>query len=752
MKRWTLALMLTAVTAAAAPARVQDRPGAGVARTVLALYDSTSESEPRDTEIHHMVEAPLNHLGLVVRYHDINTGLPSREQMANVRGIVSWFHSDNMPNPRGFLRWAGAAIDSGIKFVILGELSADRDAKGNVTPDAEIAAFWARLGIRHNGTWSRVPYDYRIVHRTPVVEFEREWGSALPGFSQTRLIDSRGESLLKVRRGNDTDSDCDLVILHPNGGYVAVNYLHYFSKPLSQRRWYVNPFVFFRRAFATSTLPKPDTTTLSGRRIFYSHVDGDGWRNITEVPQYRQRHALSAEVILDEVIRAFPDLPVTVAPIAGDIDPAWFGTPASLDLARKILAQPHVEAGSHTYSHPLDWGAAVKIAALQPKTAVVESVRDILPFSLGRLVAAFWDPGSSTAGEKAVTLKKGYETARSYNVRPFSIDAEIRDSIAYIQTLLPAGKKVGVVQWSGDTTPPASVVLASRAAGVRNINGGETKFDEERLSYGWVYPLGRQVGSTWQIYASNSNENNYTELWTNRFFGFRYLTLTLQNTESPIRIKPINVYYHMYSGEKLPSLNALLENLRYSGAQEICPVTTSQFAGVADGFYSAVLEVVGPSAWRLSKRDLLQTLRFDDASALEVDFDRSSGVTGQRLYQGSLYVSLDPADAAPIVALRPARRPRPEAGRPFLIHSRWQIEKVRVEKDGVTFLASGFGKGEAVWQMPKPGRVRVQAQTSGRTWDEVIATDAAGLLSFTVPFRTTGPVQMRLQNSTGERR
>jgi len=28
-------------------------------------------------------------------------------------------------------------------------------------------------------------------------------------------------------------------------------------------------------------VPKPDTTTLAGRRIYYSHIDGDGWKELT---------------------------------------------------------------------------------------------------------------------------------------------------------------------------------------------------------------------------------------------------------------------------------------------------------------------------------------------------------------------------------------------------------------------------------------------------------------------------------------
>src|SRR4051794_6861787 len=44
-------------------------------REILALYDSREESRPDQTRIHRFAEMPLNHLGLVVTYWDINAGL-----------------------------------------------------------------------------------------------------------------------------------------------------------------------------------------------------------------------------------------------------------------------------------------------------------------------------------------------------------------------------------------------------------------------------------------------------------------------------------------------------------------------------------------------------------------------------------------------------------------------------------------------------------------------------------------------------
>ena len=101
-------------------------------------------------------------------------------------------------------------------------------------------------------------------------------------------IDKSVQSYLVVRRGTDPRMESHLVVAGPNGGYVAAGYTHYSNAEFNRLQWFVNPFEFFRVALGTDDLPKPDATTLSGRRIFYSHVDGDGWRNLTEVAPYRK--------------------------------------------------------------------------------------------------------------------------------------------------------------------------------------------------------------------------------------------------------------------------------------------------------------------------------------------------------------------------------------------------------------------------------------------------------------------------------
>jgi len=43
-------------------------------------------------------------------------------------------------------------------------------------------------------------------------------------------------------------------------------------------------------------LPVPDVTTLDGRRMYFSHIDGDGWNNISEIEGYRETQTTVADV------------------------------------------------------------------------------------------------------------------------------------------------------------------------------------------------------------------------------------------------------------------------------------------------------------------------------------------------------------------------------------------------------------------------------------------------------------------------
>ncbi len=671
-----------------------------LARTVIAFYDSKVTSMEQSMA-HSMAEMPLNHLGIILEYHDIQAPLPAVSQRSDVRGVLSWFTTETrIPHPERYLRWAAEMVDAGKQFVILGNPAFFEDSKGKPTPLSSINFFLHRLGLHTNLSWVNFTYSTTLsVQEASMFLPGKQINGIKPAYLIVDVLDSQVTAVLRSD-GNP------LVLTGPHGGYVADGYSHSFhdTKEEEIRQWYINPFRFFSRAFATDSLPKPDTTTLAGRRIFYSHIDGDGWNNYSQIEAYKKRHMLASEVIMERVAKAYPDLPLTLTLIGADIDPAWSGTPESSRVAKAFFALPNIEAGSHTYSHPFywqffasgDWRKEYPYLDRYPDGGWESESTRLL-----------WEKTAPSEGE----LPHGYTTPRAYARKPFDINREVAGSVAAITPLLPAGKKVEILNWPGNCLPWEQAVALTRQAGLHNINGGDSRFDSEYPSYASVAPIGRRVGKELQIYASSSNENTYTDLWNGRFYGFTLLKTSLKNTETPVRIKPLNIYYHIYSGEKLAGLHAVLSNLDYARAQPVAPIPASQFAAIAEGFYSTKLIPLGENSWRVTQRGALNTLRFDHATLQTVDLARSSGVIGQRHFQGSLYVYLDQAATSPVVTLKPLPLSGQEADspNPYLIESRWQISGLTHKDTGFRFTTTGFGAGDMRWHVPEDGSYQVRA-------------------------------------------
>ncbi len=725
-----------------------------VPRTIITFYDSKENPDIRLTRIHRYVEMPLNHLGLKFKFLDINKPLPPLKDLEGVRGVFTWFESDRMPDPIGFLRWADQLMDRKIKWVIFGNLGVNTDMRGKKTPLPMLNRYLGRIGLKTDESWKQVTYDVKLNYIAKgILDFERPYGGILPPFPQVYRLDESTLDILSATWGKNLSGKSDLIVIGPNGGYAAPGYSMFDRDDFHQ--WHLDPFAFFRKAYNTDDLPKPDTTTLSGRRMYYSHIDGDGWRNITEIEDYHDTRDLSAEVVFQEALKPFPDLPVTLAPIAGDLDPKWYGNEAILEQARKMLALPQVEAGSHTYSHPYFWDYFKKYRAEKEWNEFLEK-KEKPDSPISKRFAPFLskkkiDP-AKTAGKKPTKsdnpIPHIYDYPRAYLDYPFDLDKEIIGSIDFINSLCPPGKKVKVLQWSGDTSPFPAALAKTRQIKVMNINGGDSRFDTEYPSHSWVSPVGLQNEDQLQIYASASNENTYTALWEDKFFGFQNLITTLKNTESPRRLKPINIYYHLYSGQKSASLNALVKNLRYAQTQEIAPISTSHYAQIAEGFYSTRLIPLGPKKWRIANRGQLQTLRFDDAAKLAVDMENSSGVIGQRHSKGSLYVSLDASMQKPVIALKEfsTEKKSPDSASPYLVQGRWHIWNLESPgKHQTTFTAQGYGDGEMVWKVPEPGPYKLSLSNDAGVQQTLSAVaDADGILKFTFGSWAIDPVNITL--------
>ena len=704
-----------------------------VPRTIIALY---AGGDVQNSYIHTVAEMPLNHLGLTVEYHDIHEPLPEITKRSDVRGVITWFYGDAGLDAEMYLKWAIASIEAGKKFVIIGSLGIPEN-KQYYEASALANRFLDRLGIKMLDRWLEQPLDIIYDYNTPEMFLTRapfDW--TRPSYQVINVENDQVTAHLTAHRKIASQDDGAIIVTGPNGGYLDVNYAMRTNDRYGEEitQWQIDPFLFFRLAYATDDLPKPDTTTAAGRRLYYSNSDGDGWNNITQLQEYRGKNILSAEVILEKAVRPYPDLPVMVAPIAADVDPKWSGSDYARNLVRSYWALPWVEAGTHTYSHPFFWQF---FADHNPQSEI-----PYLPFYKGKV----WRPRSDAQPQenktKAEPMPQGYTVPRGFAAEPFEIHKEIEGSVQEMNSLLPKGKTIGILAWSGNCMPWEEAVRLTRDAHLQNLNGGDTRFDPEFPAYASVAPVGRQVGHERQIYASTSNENTYTDLWSENFHAFGYLRKTIDNSEIPLRLKPFSIYYHMYSGEKEASLSALLANLNYARAADIVPGTASGFTHIAEGFYDTKLTSLGNDIWRVEKRGALQTIRFDHAMMQSVEFGRSQGVVGERHFQGSLYVYLDANNEAPVISLKDDKRYYMPPVEPvaYLLESRWLVSNLSRTGSGVQFTAQGFGEGEMVWQMDQAGSYRIT--TEGQSINAMAGADH--LLKFALKTDAINPIKITI--------
>ena len=98
----------------------------------------------------------------------------------------------------------------------------------------------------------------------------------------------------------------------------------------------------------------------------------------------------------------------------------------------------------------------------------------------------------------------------------------------------------------------------------------------------------------------------------------------------------------------------------------------------------------------------MQTVRFDHAFQKRIDVNNSVGVLGYNYFQGSLYVSLDPAIGEPVVVLKKLKSLGGYASEPvpYVIESNWIIKDLQFVNSLLTFEGSGFGQSIIKLRMP----------------------------------------------------
>jgi hypothetical protein len=660
--RGLLVLLLAAASSDAAAALLP--------RKILAIYRAERiTGDHKDIfyhPLHRYAEMPLNHLGMELVYRDIKKGLPDPASLSEYRGVLTWFEqSDDVPDPAAYCAWLEAASRRGLRIVVMGNPGLYNDKTyGSGKLPASCRKAFARIGVRLGGIAEISPLFATV---RPVngnrVELERKLD--ILEFPSYRVV--RAENAVPYLRIGSEDFDASLsepVAISKRGGVALDPFVLYSNERLAHEkkqraetklydnsrlgeerfRWRIDPFFFFEKSFGLEGRPKPDVTTRNGRRLFFTHVDGDGFFNVSEV----DKKSWSAKVFLSRVLEARPKTPFTVSVITGYYDLPRYAKRNALELTRKILALDNVEAASHGHAHPLVWhkgAVALKIPGYR------------------------FDPRRETLGSLDIINKR----------------------------LLSQGKQARLMQWTGNCLPDAGTLRLLEDRGILNINGGDTKFDFRFPTLTAVSPLGRSLPGGRQIYTAASNENIYTNEWEGPYYGFREVVETFERTESPRRLKPVNIYVHFYIAEKIAALKTLQASLAWAHEQALFPAFASDYARLVRGFFESRIHKESARAYRLENASRVRTLRFD-AERRFPDLAASRGVLGYKREGSVLYVHLDGSESKRVALT--ASKPR----RPHLRSANAEISDLRSAGRSLLFVEQGWWDAEIVLGGMRPGR------------------------------------------------
>ncbi|HEY1110938.1 MAG TPA: endo alpha-1,4 polygalactosaminidase, partial [Opitutaceae bacterium] len=586
------------------------------ARRICAFYGNLTTIQedqvrwPAESFTAQKLQLPLEWLGYEVDYFRIDSANDLPQLDSDYRAVVlprSW--EIPVQTEGTLVDWLLAQREAGRKILIFGFPFRDPEQQ---------ARFLKAMGISGSGATLSPPLTLQTRTKAPgFFDFEVQVPLVPIGHRNLQApADARLLMSVEATRPSAAPVRFDAVFTCAWGGMAFEPYVT-FRRADFREFWNLDPFAFLQAALGDSENPVPDATTRNGRRMLLTHIDGDGFSNFSRV-EAGQR---SAEIIRDRILKKYP-YPATVSIIEAELrglirTQRTDDAPTLEAIARDIFKLPQVEIASHSFSHPFFWIA-------------------------GDRTEAFYD-------EQNLDLKIPYDK--------LDLQREIEGSVLYIdEKLAPPDRKTRVFLWSGNCRPPPEALAIVRKLGLENLNGGDTIISARNRTVMAVAPRTMPWGDELQIYAPNQNENVYTNNWRGPLFGtFGHVIETFQLTEAPRRLKPMNIYYHFYSGDYPSSLQALEKIYEWVGTQSPHPIEVSHYARLARDTRGTEIFSAGHERWLIVNRGESRTVRMPALQGARIDLARSRGILGWKIDQGQAYVH---TDGSPIAVLALAAEPR----------------------------------------------------------------------------------------------
>lgn len=551
-----------------------------IKREVLIIYNSHELENDliTFTNAHIFASMPLEYMGYIPILKDVNKPLPEIVS-SQYAGVIIWLENSNTDMNR-LMTWAKKCILADVKVLFLGDNSLSLQH-----PLAKELGLSTIQNTAIKGSKNQITFSSKIMN------YETEASIKHHKF----LIDAHKNHAPYLSYKNIQNQTSTIAAKTSWGGFVRDDALMsgFFG---DYSMWIVDPFALFRDTLNLPYFPVPDPTTENGKRLAFVHLDGDGSMNIVE----NNTSLMSIELIERDFVAKY-HIPQSMSIVESEVAPHGKYPQHSKRLekaARKIFAHPHVEGATHTFTHPYNWQALEK------------------------------DP-----------TNEHYRTHWNIDYT-YTTKRELSDSLDYInKNLMPKGKKAKTVFWSGDCFPSKNVIKYTYQHGIININGGDTTITNDKPWMQLVQSFGIKYGNYYQVYTGQQNENVYTNDWLGPFWAFKKVIQTFKLTESPRRLKPIDLYYHFYAASKRAAYIALTEVYDWVSTQDAMYIYTSDYPRKVTDFYDASL-AKGGNSWLIKGFSDLRTLRVDKRLGLP-DIQKSVGVLGYKQNSNDYYIHLD---------------------------------------------------------------------------------------------------------------
>ncbi len=228
--------------------------GAQFGNTIIAIYKSSDGFSEKKNPIQLYFEPEIKKMGLQLKYHDFDKGLPDIDSFDNVRAILTWYNGAVIENKEigvNYINFLNKAVDSNVKLIIVNSFGVyGYKDSGKVKWDLinKIKPLYMKLGFDFKGFWTNDYKKLRIVSKDSSMVEKEAKQDVKKSIHYQQLLPTRGDvtTYLKIKRTDKVErlgsGISSVIMTSKNGGFALEQYVIQGSKML------LNPALFLRRS------------------------------------------------------------------------------------------------------------------------------------------------------------------------------------------------------------------------------------------------------------------------------------------------------------------------------------------------------------------------------------------------------------------------------------------------------------------------------------------------------------------------